>query len=54
MLEEYDKHYPECKIAEGAKLVAAMKHIQKWQADAPGDKIIGMAVTERGAMGSMT
>lgn len=49
-LNDYDKDYPMSKIAEGAKLVAALKHVQKWQAEAPDDKIIGMAVAEQEAI----
>lgn len=50
-LDEYDNNYPMKKIAKGAKLAAAMKHINKWQEEAPEDKIIGMAVADTDAVG---
>ena len=53
-LDEYDGNYPASKIAEGGKLAAALTHIRKWQAEAPDDKIIGKAVAEADAMGSIT
>lgn len=43
-LGEYDREYkrnPLAKMADGAKVLAVIKHILKWQKEAPDDKIIG-------------
>lgn len=39
-LEESDRSFPEVPMTQSAKTVAIMKLIDKWQQDAPEDKII--------------